>query len=53
MSAATRCGSALGAVAAFVLALARGGLTAWAAAALTAGGLILLALISTFGRTSL
>lgn len=41
VSAAARAGGALGAIAAFVVALARGGLTAWAAAALTAGSLLL------------
>ena len=44
-SVATRMGGALGATAAFAVAVARGGLTAWAAGALAVGGLILAAAV--------
>ncbi|MEU4615241.1 hypothetical protein [Streptomyces umbrinus] len=42
---AARLGAALGALAAFVLALVHGGLTVWAAVALAAGGLALVAAV--------
>jgi hypothetical protein len=45
MSGAARIGGALGAMAAFVMAVARGGLTAWAAGVLTVGGLVLVAAV--------
>lgn len=44
-SGAARIGRALGAIAAFVMAAARGGLTDWAAGALTVGGLVLVAAV--------
>ncbi|MGW5473554.1 hypothetical protein [Streptomyces chartreusis] len=43
--AAARIGSALGAGAAFAIAMARGGLSAWTTGALTAGALALLAVV--------
>ncbi|GAA3544903.1 hypothetical protein GCM10022295_28570 [Streptomyces osmaniensis] len=43
--AAARIGSALGAAAAFAIAMARGGLSAWTTGALTAGALALVAVV--------
>ncbi|GAX57905.1 MULTISPECIES: hypothetical protein [Streptomyces] len=45
MGGAARLGAALGALAAFVMAMAHGGLTAWAAGALAVGGLVLVAAV--------
>lgn len=44
-SGAARLGAALGALAAFTMALVHGGLTAWAAGALAVGGLALVAAV--------
>ncbi|MFF0737765.1 hypothetical protein ACFYVK_39900 [Streptomyces chartreusis] len=45
VNAMARIGGLLGAAAAFVIAMARGGLSAWTTAALTAGALALLAVV--------
>ncbi|MEV0908888.1 hypothetical protein [Streptomyces hokutonensis] len=44
-SGAARLGAALGTLAAFAMAMVRGGLTAWAGGALAAGGLLLVAAV--------
>ncbi|MFJ8936451.1 hypothetical protein ACIRL0_12155 [Streptomyces sp. NPDC102365] len=45
MSGAARLGAVLGTLAAFVMAMVQGGLTAWAAGALAVGGLVLVAAV--------